>query len=245
MLVMGQDAAGTPRPLKVTPGGELVMSVAAASYSVIVLDASAPEPAGNVYPTSGAAAAAAKDAGPGSVIVIIGDVTFDAVEHDITGVDKIVGLGNATPTITIPNGCTIKDDFGDIEFENVNLSFGGTSNPVITAPAGGLTLTLGQFASIFCTNTATKGFLEASAGTITMNCSWSNTIQGSSGHQVIKLSGSAGLNLSIGNLGTLAANSITGGGDQAVSVADASKAGGFLAATISHTQTGLTNPQWG
>lgn len=195
----------------------------------------------DVYATLHEAAAAAKLSGPGCEILLDGDVTTAAVEHDITGLDKIVGLGTITPTLTITDGTTFVDDLDDFAFENVAITFGGAT-PVIDVSLA--TITLDRYATIAVTNTATAGFIEAS-GSIGVDMMYSNSITsvgGGAGHQVIKLGASAAAAIRVGNLCSIGANSITGGGDGAVEITDTSQGSGGAAAIINQTQAGLTNP---
>lgn len=195
----------------------------------------------DVYATLHEAAAAARLAGPGCQILIDGDVTTVAVPHDLSGLDKIIGLGTITPTLTITDGTTFIDDFADFAFENVSITFGGAT-PVINVSLA--TITLERYATIAVTNTATAGFIEAS-GSIGVDMMYSNSITsvgGGAGHQVIKLGAGAAASIRVGNFGSFGANSITGGGDGAVEITDLSKAGGGAAASINQTQAGLTNP---
>lgn len=192
---------------------------------------------GNEYPTFAAAAKAATDASPGSLLLQRGDATARGA-IDLTGV-SVVGLGTITPTLTIADGCTLVDDLNDFSFENVSIVFGGAT-PVISVPVAA-TLTLERYASISMANTATAGFVEADGG-ILVDMNFANGIAGSSGHQAIKLGAAAYAQIRVGNFGSIASNTITGGSDGGIEITDLSKSGGGAAASISTSQTGTINP---
>lgn len=214
------------------------------AVGAVVCDPSLVAPSGNEFPTFKAALAAALAAGPGIDLILRGDVTAEAEAFDRTGV-RIVGAGVTTPTLTIPDGATFVAKDGEHVFTNVNLSYGG-SGPVISVGSENGLITLGPYATLNCTNTATAGILHCNGGTTFLNCIYANTLAGSAGHQVIRLSGGALLLVTIGNVCSLNSNSITGGGDGAVVVADLSvPSPRFGAATISQFQAGLINPQFG
>lgn len=213
-----------------------VAELRAAAGGHVVLDPLA-APAGNVYATSSSAVDAARSAGPGTRVLVARDVVFDAVAHDASGV-SFVGLGGGLPPLaTLPDGCSITDSFADFSFENLRIAFAGAS-PCISVPVGA-TVTFGRYTSLD-TTAATAGFLAVD-GFLVLDANYAATIAGAAGHESIVFTANGGGQLRIGNFGTLAPSSVTGGRSGAVEITDTSKPGGGAAASIG-LQPGLILP---
>ena len=200
-------------------------------------------PDGNRYASVAAAAAAAKASGPGTELLIIGDITAEATAIDITGIYRIRGIGALPPTLILPAGASLVNTYNETRISSVKISWRGTTACMAFTSVGAVYLE--DFAEITTTTAATAGFIESqSGGDVGIFLGCRTKIQGSASHQVVKISGTGALEVFAGPACTIADNTITGGGAGAATIIDetAGLTAGGGAASISHSQTGLNTP---
>jgi len=208
-------------------------------------------PSRNVFATFEEAAAALAPFGGGDLVIDTrgGAASTAGVFVDVTGI-RFVGLNYNTDVLTVVEGTAFGSDYNQFSVSNVAIEWAGESSPFALSGGASLGVTLEDYASIRSTAAATGPFFDVGSGcTLYADVGYQCALgKDPAGNALVDMAAAPGTSCTINMLvgSTLDQDTLTGGGDGAYLIVDrtAGLTTGGGNATISHTQTGTTNPQF-
>lgn len=208
-------------------------------------------PGGNVFDTFLGALSTLRTFGGGNLIIDDGGdssaATTDIGTLNLDGI-TIVGISYSTPTLNVVEGTVFTAPTTmQWNVKNVFVKWAGATAPW-SITSGNLGVSLDDYAQIIADAAATGPFIAANTGgNVYIDLGYQCAITtNTGGHAAIDLRTSGACEIQCGVKSVLSADAITGGGDEALLVTNltAGLTAGGGDASISHTQTGTTNPQF-